>query len=106
MTMTSTREGGRIIQLLRPFKWKGRTYRAVSFAPVRLDQAIKFQDSEYDTALELAAELAGMKLECLRQLTYPDADIVLRAFVDMLPEHMQAAIADATVPLLPGFKRA
>jgi hypothetical protein len=98
---TFTRQGGRRIELFAPFRLAGRLIACIDLQPLRLDHVLRWQDGEYPNAVALMAELAGMKVEAIRQVCYPDTDRVMAAFLEMLPPHVREDVTSGVVPIVP-----
>lgn len=85
MAVTTTRHGGRVVDLYVPQTILGRRIRRVVIAPCRLDHLLRWQDGDFASSIALLAELAGMTEYDLRQLTFPDVDRVMAEFLALLP---------------------
>lgn len=82
---TWSRRGGRRVELFIPIVHGGRTIPAIDIAPVKLDHVERWGTGKIAGSMALLAELAGLDQAVLREMTYPDVDRVLAAFMGMLP---------------------
>lgn len=93
-----TRDGRRIVYLLRPVTVLGVPVEKVELGPVKLDHLLRWNEGRFDGALALMAELTELTVAALRELTFPDADIVMAEFLNHVPPAIRANIESSQVP--------
>ena len=98
MATTHDAKGGRTIELLIPFEHLGKKYEAIHFKPIMFDHLLRWQHGDFPSSLALMSALSGESEMTLRMLRYPDADRVMAAMFDMLPEPIRNDIVNGQVP--------
>ncbi|RZN24758.1 hypothetical protein [Bradyrhizobium sp. Leo121] len=92
------RTGGRRIFLLLPFKHEGKWIRSIYLRPMAWDHALKWQDGDYASAMDLLFDIVEQSAEVVRQIRYPDVDRVMNQFFEMLPPDIRDQIAAGQIP--------
>jgi hypothetical protein len=98
MAIVHDRKGGRSVELLIPFDHAGKTFDAVHLKPILLDHQLRWQQGHFASSLALLAAVSGESEGTSRMLRYPDADRVLAALFEMLPESIRADITSGQIP--------
>jgi hypothetical protein len=96
---THTRRGSRRVELFVPIKRGGKEIDAIDIAPAKLDHVVRWGDGKIKGSLALMVELCGIDESTLRELTYPDADRVMAAFLGSLPPAIRNDIDNGIRPL-------
>lgn len=98
MSVIYQAKGGRTVMLFAPFTFQGRRITRVDFAPPRLEHTLRWQAGQIETSLSLMSELSGLEEEVLKQIRYPDVNVMVEAFVSMLPPEIRDNMSRAEVP--------
>jgi hypothetical protein len=93
------RTGGRTIQLLIPFEYKGKKVEAIVLAPMRFGDVLRWNDGDWPNMIALLTELAHVDEAVIRELRYPDVDRVMEAFMSLLIPDIRDDIVNNRVPL-------
>lgn len=96
---TVTRTGSRKVELFVPIKRAGKTLDVIEIASAKLDHVVRWGEGKIKGSLALLVELSGLDEGTLRELTYPDADRVLSAFMASLPPSIRNDIDNGVHPL-------
>jgi hypothetical protein len=99
MADTTTRTRGRRIELLAPFSYAGHKIDVIDIKPPKFDHVLRWQARQLFNGLTLLAEMTGLTEGALRQMEYPDAEIVLKAFMDSLPSLIRDDINSGEAPM-------
>jgi hypothetical protein len=94
-------KGGRVVELLIPFEHLGKTFSAIHIKPILFDHTLRWQSGAFRNSLALLASLTGEREATLRMLRYPDADRVVNAMFEMLPDAIRADVLSGQVPAAP-----
>jgi len=102
-SITATRSGARVVELLMPFDWRGMKVEAITLGPIVFDHTLKWKKGEYKEWFDFMVELTSVNgkpalPDLLRQLRYPDADRVFENFVQILPIEMKQVMNDGQWP--------
>src|SRR5262245_22960669 len=92
MTDTATapaRRRGRLIGLMAPVMFDNRPVHELIIAPVRIDHTLRWLQGEINGIHALLSELSGLPQEVIRQIEYPDYDVVMAAFLASLPPEIR-----------------
>jgi hypothetical protein len=90
--------GGRAVALFIPFEHVGKKVDIIVIKPWLLDHTLRWHEGRFQTIMEALSELTGMAEAALRQLRYPDADRVMGAFFQMMPDDIRAAVGRGEFP--------
>jgi len=77
------------VELMRPLMHNGRSIDQIDIKPPRWDHQIRLAQQEITSMLGLLSEMTGLPEKLLRELTYPDVDVVMLAFHNVLPPIMR-----------------
>lgn len=94
-----TRTASRKIELFVPIKRAGKTLDVIEIASAKLDHVVRWGEGKIKGSLALLVELSGLDEGTLRELTYPDADRVLSAFMASLPPSIRNDIDSGVHPI-------
>jgi hypothetical protein len=90
--------GERRHDLLLPFEWQGKRVEAIVLRPSTLDDQLRWQEGFFPNAIALLAELAGLDETTVRQVRFPDAEMVEVAFMDHIPRLIAEDIRNGRNP--------
>src|SRR5262245_14255249 len=99
MLDTTTRSRGRRIELIAPFTYTGRQISVIEISPPKFDHVLRWGQGQITSGLTLLAEMTGLSEGALRNMEYPDAEFVLRAFMDVLPASIRQDIEGGAITL-------
>ena len=99
MADTTTRGRGRRIELISPITYTGRTINVIEISAPKFDHVLRWGQGQITSGLTLLAEMTGLTEGTLRQMEYPDAEYVLKAFMDILPASIRQDIERGTITL-------
>jgi hypothetical protein len=77
----------------------GRKLTSLDVDACRLDHLVRWQEGQIASSMALLAELTRMPEMQLMMLTFPDADRVLAAFLEIVPTPIRDDISNGKVPL-------
>lgn len=98
MATVHDRLGGRLIELLIPFEFQGRKIEQIALKPICFDHMLRWQQGAFQSSLALLVALSGENEATLRMVRYPDADRVLAAMMEMLPDAIRTDITNGVIP--------
>jgi hypothetical protein len=108
------RTGGWAVELATPIKHANQTIEVVEIRPLTIETMVRWSSGQFPSSLALLAELSGIPEMVLRQISYPDADRVMLALYNVVPQALKddltngvrpmATPADAVPPEEPGAR--
>lgn len=99
MTISSTRQGGRRIELFLPFTVGRKRVKAITLRPLRWDQSLKWQEGgHYQSTMHLLFDVADQPEEIMREIRYPDVERIMMMFIDLLPNEIRESVVQGIAP--------
>lgn len=93
------RTGGWCVELMLPLKHGGGTIDAIEIRPPDLNTVTRWGRGEIPSSLALLAELCGVPERALRCITYPDADRLILALFNVVPQQIKNDFTNGAYPL-------
>jgi hypothetical protein len=97
--ITSTKLGGRTVELFVPFEFNGKQIERIVFGPFKLGHVLLWNQGRWQSQFDLMVELSGEQEAVLRELRFPDADRVMEAFFALLTPEVRNDIANGEIPI-------
>jgi hypothetical protein len=98
VTVEETANGGRRVYFYVLQRLTGREVSNVTIKPCQLDHLMRWRDGQIESSLSLLAQLTGLSELELRQITFPDAERLLNAFLEVLPSTIRDDIESGRNP--------
>ena len=102
MTVEIKRDGGRRVHFFVTQTPMGKQLQYVDVDPCRLDHVLRWNDGQIESSLMLLSELTRLTEFELQHLTFPDADRLMAAFLEVLPETIRDDINAGRRPVATG----
>jgi hypothetical protein len=100
MTLDILRKaGGWCVELAVPIKNGVRDVDAIEIKAPSIRTLTRWQRGEITSSMALLAELSGIPETALESITYPDADRVLLALFNVVPQPIRQDFSNGTRPL-------
>jgi hypothetical protein len=93
------RSGGWAVELAVPIKHAGRQIDVIEIRPPDMQHIVRWGRGQIPSSMALLAELSGVPEMALRSITYPDADRVLLALFNVVPQQMKNDFTSGKAPL-------
>jgi hypothetical protein len=93
------RTGGWCVELVVPIRQGDRTIEQIEIKPPSIKTLTRWQRGQIPSSMALLAELSGISEALLVNITYPDADRVLLALFNIVPQAIKASFTDGDRPL-------
>jgi hypothetical protein len=93
------RTGGWVVELAVPIKHGSTTIDTIEIRPPTIDTVVRWSDGTFPSSMALLADLSGLPEMVLRQITYPDADRIMMALYNVVPQPLKSDFTNAVRPL-------
>jgi hypothetical protein len=93
------RTGGWCVELIVPIKQGDRTIEQVEIKPPSIKTLTRWQRGQIPSTMALLSELCGISEALLVNITYPDADRVLLALFNIVPQAIKSDFTEGQRPL-------
>lgn len=93
------RSGKRTVPLFRAIESMGIKLEAIELRAVTLDDVIGWHEGKFGSVFAFLADISEQRVDLIRKLTFPDAQIVLDEFVAHVPTPIREQVRAGVVPL-------
>jgi hypothetical protein len=93
------RNGGWCVELIVPIKQGDRTIDQIEIKPPTIGTMTRWQRGYISSTMALLADLSGIPENVLNGISYPDADRVLLALYNIVPQPIKTAFTEGQRPL-------
>jgi hypothetical protein len=83
------RTGGWVVELAVPIKHGSATIDTIEIRPPTIDTVVRWGEGGFPSSMALLADLSGVPERVLRQISYPDADRVMMALYNIVPQQLK-----------------